>query len=42
MKSIWDTEDLANHWSLSLEEMQLLKSRFCRIDLPWVMLGTPL
>ena len=27
MKSIWDTEELANHWSLSLEEIQLLKSK---------------
>jgi hypothetical protein len=27
MKSIWDTEELANHWSLSFEEVQLLKSR---------------
>lgn len=27
MKSIWDTEELANHWSLSFEEIQLLKSK---------------
>ena len=27
MKSIWDTEELANHWSLKFEEMQLLKSK---------------
>ena len=27
MKSTWDTEELANHWSLKFEEMQLLKSK---------------
>ena len=27
MKQIWDTEDLASHWSLSFEEIQLLKSK---------------
>jgi len=24
MKSIWDTEELANHWSLKFEEVPLL------------------
>lgn len=27
MKQIWDTEDLASHWSLGFEEIQLLKSK---------------
>ena len=36
MKSIWDTEELANHWSLSFEEMQLLKSKPNRNHLAFV------
>ena len=27
MKQIWDTVELASHWSLSFEEIQLLKSK---------------
>jgi hypothetical protein len=27
MKQIWDTDELANHWSLSFEEIQPLKSQ---------------
>lgn len=36
MKQIWDTEDLASHWSLSLEEIQLLKSKPARNHLAFV------
>ena len=36
MKSIWDIEELANHWSLSFEEMQLLKSMPNRNHLAFV------
>lgn len=36
MKSIWDTEELANQWSLSFEEMQLLKSKPNRNHLAFV------
>jgi hypothetical protein len=36
MKSIWDTEELANHWSLRFEEMQLLKSKPNRNHLAFV------
>ena len=30
MKQIWDTDEPANHWSLSFEEIQLLKSEPAR------------
>ena len=30
MKSIWDTEELANHWSLSFEEVQFLLVKVAR------------
>ena len=30
MKHIWDLEELATHWSLSFEEMQLIKSKPAR------------
>ena len=33
MKSIWDTEELANHWSLSFEEVQFLLERGEAIDI---------
>jgi TnpA family transposase len=36
MKHIWDVEELATHWSLSFEEMQLLKSKPARNHLPLV------
>ena len=36
MKSIWDTEELANQWSLNFEEMQLLKSKPNRNHLAFV------
>lgn len=36
MKHIWDVEELATHWSLSFEEMQLLKSKPSRSHLPFV------
>ena len=36
MKSVWDTEELANHWSLRFEEMQLLKSKPNRNHLAFV------
>ena len=36
MKSIWDTEELANQWSLDFEEMQLLKSKPNRNHLAFV------
>ena len=36
MKSIWDTEELAILWSLSFEEMQLLKSKPNRNHLAFV------
>ena len=37
MKHIWDVEELATHWSLSFEEMQLLKSKPARNHLPLVV-----
>ena len=36
MKHIWDVEVLYTHWSLSFEEMQLLKSKPARNHLPLV------
>lgn len=36
MKHIWDVEELATHWSLRFEEMQLLKSKPARNHLPLV------
>lgn len=37
MKQIWDTEELSKYWSLSYEELQLLKTKLYNSHLAFCM-----